>query len=381
MYTTEGEIMNKINTAFLMLLIFFRAANASNILVFDDFNRPDSNILWNGWVEENEKEVSEYIGDILYLKGHIAIDSNRMSFIYNAPQNYTSSKSTSPYVLKMLGREARFPLSYSFTYEPSQDARVYHEIGLIDSVGGMISNGDGAYVPYNGVSIFVGRSSKKSSTSSLVIAKYESGMRTSGSIQKPPFQFNFGTKYYFTVEIVDSENMNVTVSGGGNDYSYSEKLSIAGLVLDQFAVYDIQGGVSYDSMGAPGDFYVSFDDITLVDTSSYTVQIDIVSGGGSGCINNDGNGSMPVTIFSTDLFDASNINPASVKLDSMPVKLKGNGTPISHLEDINGDGLLDLVVQVQDVDGVYEPGNATATLTGVTYDDVVFEGVDNICVR
>jgi hypothetical protein len=52
----------------------------------------------------------------------------------------------------------------------------------------------------------------------------------------------------------------------------------------------------------------------------------------------------------------------------------------AHVEDVNVDGLDDLVVQIMDMDGTYQQGTGTATLTGETTGGVPFIGSDSICV-
>ena len=56
---------------------------------------------------------------------------------------------------------------------------------------------------------------------------------------------------------------------------------------------------------------------------------------------------MPVAIFSSATFDATSIDPLSVSLAGAAVRLRGRGTPQVSFEDIDGDGLLDLVVHVE----------------------------------
>jgi hypothetical protein len=62
------------------------------------------------------------------------------------------------------------------------------------------------------------------------------------------------------------------------------------------------------------------------------------------------------------------------------VNIVGNGNVQAHIEDVNEDGLDDLMVQIEDVDGVYDEGEAIATLTGETFDGIPVVGSDSICV-
>jgi hypothetical protein len=62
------------------------------------------------------------------------------------------------------------------------------------------------------------------------------------------------------------------------------------------------------------------------------------------------------------------------------VRIVGKGNVQAHVEDVNADGLNDLVVQIEDADGVYEEGEATAALSGKMMDGTSIKGYDSICV-
>ena len=44
-----------------------------------------------------------------------------------------------------------------------------------------------------------------------------------------------------------------------------------------------------------------------------------------------------VAIFSTASFDAGTIDPTTITLASAPVRLKGKGTPMAAIEDVNNN--------------------------------------------
>src|SRR2546428_13039842 len=67
--------------------------------------------------------------------------------------------------------------------------------------------------------------------------------------------------------------------------------------------------------------------------------------------------------------------PATVTLAGAPVQLKGDGvTAVIEERDVNGDGLVDLVVHVRTDAMVFSPGDTTAVLEGKTWDDESFRG-------
>jgi len=108
------------------------------------------------------------------------------------------------------------------------------------------------------------------------------------------------------------------------------------------------------------------------------VDIDIKPYSELNSLNNDGHGKIPVAILTTDTFDASTVDPFTLTLDGAAVSLRGKSGIAGGLEDVDGDGDLDLVVQFDDVAGTYPPGDSVATLSGQTYDGVWIEGSDTI---
>ena len=115
------------------------------------------------------------------------------------------------------------------------------------------------------------------------------------------------------------------------------------------------------------------------------VSIDIKPGSDPNCFNNDGHGVIPVTILGSDgsgEFDALDVTQIDVESLNLQGELlvAGNNKLMAHLEDVNGDGIDDLVVQIEDQDGVFQGGEAETTLTGETFDGTAIEGSDTICI-
>jgi hypothetical protein len=111
------------------------------------------------------------------------------------------------------------------------------------------------------------------------------------------------------------------------------------------------------------------------------VGIDIKPGSDPNAFNNDGNGVIPVAILGSETFDVGLIIPTSVTMEGMALKTVGKADrALYHYEDVNGDGFEDLVIQIQDEDGVFEPGEGVATVTGLLVDGRTFVGSDSIKV-
>lgn len=112
------------------------------------------------------------------------------------------------------------------------------------------------------------------------------------------------------------------------------------------------------------------------------VAIDIKPGSYPNAINLGSYGLIPVAILSSDQFDATTVNPETVELAGAGLSVRGKGNKyMAHSEDVNGDGLLDLVVQVatENLDaGSLQDGYPI--LTGKTFDGVPIEGKDQITI-
>ena len=85
---------------------------------------------------------------------------------------------------------------------------------------------------------------------------------------------------------------------------------------------------------------------TVAQPGALTVALDVRPGSAKNPINPKSNGVIPVAILSTNSFDASTIDQASLRFGPGQALAEGNG----HLEDVNGDGQLDLVLHFRTQD-------------------------------
>lgn len=115
-------------------------------------------------------------------------------------------------------------------------------------------------------------------------------------------------------------------------------------------------------------------------TASVFVEIDIKPGSYPNTVNLGSHGLVPVAILSTVDFDATTVDADTIELAGASVAVRGKGTKLmAHKEDINGDSLIDLVVQVTTLNldpDTFQDGYAI--LTGETLDGRSFEGSDEI---
>jgi len=108
---------------------------------------------------------------------------------------------------------------------------------------------------------------------------------------------------------------------------------------------------------------------------AYTVDIDIKPGSVENAVNPGASGILPVAILTTDSFDATTVDPLSVRFGpNGGVEIHGRG----HRSDVNRDGRADLVLHFAiAATGIVE-NRTTASLTGKTLDGLSIEGSQSI---
>jgi hypothetical protein len=105
------------------------------------------------------------------------------------------------------------------------------------------------------------------------------------------------------------------------------------------------------------------------------VEIDIKPDSDLNTINPHSRGVIPVAILGSDTFDVASI-------DATTLAFGPAGAPIAHLnghlQDVNYDGLMDLMLHFRTQDTGISCEDESATLTGETLDGQPFEGTDSI---
>jgi hypothetical protein len=179
--------------------------------------------------------------------------------------------------------------------------------------------------------------------------------------------------FYFRLERAGGELTTMwSEDGATRDTAFNHDM---GTLLDGLTQTVVVTGESWFN---PAGSYADWDYITVTPTV-ITVDIDIKPGSDPNCINLDAKGVIPVAILSTLDFDASSVDPLSVEMEGVSVKLKGKSGNAGSIEDVDQDGDLDLVVQIINEIGL-DPGATEATLTGQTFEGIPVRGTDNICI-
>jgi Concanavalin A-like lectin/glucanases superfamily len=97
-------------------------------------------------------------------------------------------------------------------------------------------------------------------------------------------------------------------------------------------------------------------------------------------INLKSNGALPVAILSSPSFDATQVNPATIKLSGASVGSKGDSTGqfACSAQDVNGDGLPDLVCQLINSELQLASNATMVTLTATTFSGQMISGGEAI---
>lgn len=115
--------------------------------------------------------------------------------------------------------------------------------------------------------------------------------------------------------------------------------------------------------------------------SILSVYIDIKPGSDPNSINcNNENGVIAVAILTTDDFDATTVDHTTVTFEgASEIHVnKNTGEPLSHEEDVDLDGDIDLVFHFRIGDTILTCDSTMGRLTGETYDGISIQGTDSI---
>jgi subtilisin family serine protease len=106
------------------------------------------------------------------------------------------------------------------------------------------------------------------------------------------------------------------------------------------------------------------------------VEIDIKPGSDPNAINPSLVGDLPVAILGSDTFDVADVDVDTLAFGPSGAWFDHSHGP--HVEDVDGDGLLDLISHYRTHQTGIEFGDTEACITGETLDGTPFEGCDAI---
>ncbi len=108
------------------------------------------------------------------------------------------------------------------------------------------------------------------------------------------------------------------------------------------------------------------------------VLLDIKPGSFPNNINLKSKNVILVAILTTEDFDATTVNPASVRFGPGDATVKHG---VDHVEDVDSDGDADIVYHFPTQDSGIQCGDTTATLTGTTFGGQQVTGSDSIVTQ
>jgi hypothetical protein len=195
-----------------------------------------------------------------------------------------------------------------------------------------------------------------------LLGLYDAGFDTTTT---PPTQL---AKHKIVYDLdADTEVSPVYVPAYRPDHTYSIVVDLGTGVPSQVH-FGVADGQFSDNSGA---YTITVYQLAIA------VEIDIKPGSFPNSINPNAGGVIPVAILTTDTFDASTVDPATVALEGVLAKETGKSGQDGSLEDVDSDGDLDLVVQIENV-VEWAPDTTEATLTAMTWDGIPIEGTDSV---
>jgi hypothetical protein len=113
---------------------------------------------------------------------------------------------------------------------------------------------------------------------------------------------------------------------------------------------------------------------TIVPVQATAVRIDVKPGDAPNAVNPRSQGVIPVAILGASALDVRTLDAASVRLGVGQVSPRGGG----HVEDVNGDGRADLVLQFPTQGTELSCGDTVLVLTGRMASGGAISGFDSI---
>jgi hypothetical protein len=151
-----------------------------------------------------------------------------------------------------------------------------------------------------------------------------------------------------------------------SDTTLPTSLTLAAFDRRRFEVYQI-----IDNLSRPL-FDARIDTLAVLAT---TVAIDIKPGNAQNRVDLQSNDVIPVAILTTETFDATTVDPLSVRFGTGgATEAHGKG----HIEDVNKDGDRDLLLHFSTQATGIQCGDTSASLTGGTFDGDLIQGSDSI---
>lgn len=166
-------------------------------------------------------------------------------------------------------------------------------------------------------------------------------------------------EYILTVTGIGDGEYGLEIRGSDNEANISTTLISGQAVTGQTEIFKI--GYSSEA-----DSQVQVSKEILVDLKPDSIENKI---------NIDGESVIPVAILSTSTFDATEVDPLSVKFGpGFATEVHNRG----HIKDVNEDGVQDLLLHFDTTNSQLKSGENQACLSGQTKDGLNIEGCDSV---
>jgi hypothetical protein len=162
------------------------------------------------------------------------------------------------------------------------------------------------------------------------------------------------------------QTATVNESSGSGTVTGSQLYTLPGTYMVTVCVSDNESPAVCDSLS--------------LTVNPFPVTIDIKPGAFPNTIVLRSNGNVQVAIFGSPTFNVTTIVPATVTFAGAPIRVKNNGSLDYNIQDINFDGLPDMVAKFNIEALQLTPGATQAELLGRATSGVYIRGIDSVQV-
>jgi len=265
-----------------------------------------------------------------------------------------------------------------FVYVPHENGRVGHRLGFMEGGVAPMTSCDNrlpCFGPTNGIGLCIKRTNAAYVTSRLAISRFADGRETELQYRMLSFQLNPGGRYVCTLTL-EGTWATATISDG----RHIEELKAEAEPMVPERVF-ATGTESIGFMAPPGRYAMGFKEIEVRD-AVFRVGLSLAVRDATGEMRSSVEPvrswvpTIRVGIHSNTNVDATFLNETSVRLNGIGARPGGSeqGFACAQANDVNGDGLRDLVCEFNTRELNLKPGPRELTLEGSTVTGRRFRG-------